>query len=256
MHPILLKIGPVTIYSYGTMFALGFVIAFFFIYFQAVRNNIDKDIIANLAFITLFSGIAGARLLYVAVNIDYYLFNPLEVFDFSKGGLVYYGGFIVGAAAFAYYSIRKGIGFWNAADICAPYLALTQSLGRMGCFLNGCCYGKPVPADFPLGIASSKFGGPVYPTQIYSAICLFLTFLILRYWQPRRRFKGEIFLIYCILYPAQRFVIEFLRGDNMPVFLGLTMSQLISVAIFTFGGLMFILKTMEWQKKKILSGLK
>ena len=256
MHPILFKIGPVTVYSYGTMFALGFVVAFFFICFQAIRNNIDKDIIVNLAFITLFFGIAGARLLYVTTNIGYYLSHPLEVLDFSKGGLVYYGGFFGGVAAFAYYSVRKGIGFWNAADICAPYLALTQSFGRIGCLLNGCCYGKSAPADFPFGIAHSEFSGPVYPTQIFSSILLFLTFVILRYWQGRRRFMGEIFLIYCLLYPAQRFMVEFLRGDNMQVLFGLTMSQLISAVVFACGGFIFILKAAEWQKRKISSGLK
>lgn len=244
MHPILFNAGPVAVYSYGTMFAVGFAVSFFFMYRQAVRNNIDKDVITNLAFLTLFSGIAGARILYIIINIGYYLAHPSDVLNLSKGGLIFYGGFFGGIAAFAYYSTRKKIGFLNAADICMPYLALTHAFGRIGCFLNGCCYGK---------ISS---GGFSYPTQIYSSILLILIFFILRFWQTRRHFVGEIFLAYCLIYSIKRFFIEFLRGDNMPVAFGLTMSQLISIFVFICGGIVFLLKMKEWQKKKISSGLK
>lgn len=244
MHPILLKIGPLTVYSYGTMLAIGFAVSFFLIYRQAIRNNIDKDAITNLALLTLFAGIAGGRILYIITNAEYYLAHPLEVFNLSKGGLVFYGGFFGGVAAFAYYSERKKIGFWNAADIFAPYLALTQAFGRIGCFLNGCCYGKQAE------------GGSLYPAQIYSSVLLAAIFLILLFWQKRRRFKGEVFLAYCLLYSIKRFFIEFLRGDNMPVAFGLTMSQLISISIFIFGCIIFSLKAREWAKRKTLSGLK
>ena len=256
MHPILLKIGPITVYSYGTMIALGFAVSLFLICRQAIRNNMDKDLVINLVFITLLAGFTGGRILYVLLNIRYYLGNPLEIFNLSKGGLVYYGGFIAGVAAFAYYSIKKGMGFWNAADICVPYLALTQSFGRIGCFLNGCCYGKPAPADFSFGMACLRLDTAVYPTQIYASFILLLIYIVLRYWQGRRRFKGEIFLAYAMIYSTQRFFVEFLRGDNAQIFLGLTVSQVISVTVFVLGGTLFIIKDREWEKKKARSILK
>ncbi len=256
MHPILFNVGPITVFSYGTMFALGFAVSFFLIYRQAVRNNIDKDAITNLAFIALVAGIIGGRSLYVAVNFGYYLRHPLETLNFSKGGLVYYGGFIAGAAAFAYYSTKKGVGFWNASDIFAPYLALTQSFGRIGCFLNGCCYGKAVGWDFPFGAVVSRSGELAYPTQVYSSLLLLLTYLVLRYCQGRRRFAGEIFIAYCMLYSLQRFFIEFLRGDNEPALSALTMSQVVSVFVFAAASALFIIKGLKWQKTKVRSALK
>jgi len=238
------------------MIALGFAVSLFLICRQAIRNNIDKDLVVNLVFITLLAGFTGGRILYVLLNIRYYLGNPLEIFNLSKGGLIYYGGFIAGVAAFAYYSTKKGMGFWNAADICAPYLALTQSFGRIGCFLNGCCYGKPAPADFPFGTVCSQFGTTIYPTQLYSSSILLLIYVILRYWQGRRRFKGEIFLAYAMIYSTQRFLVEFLRGDNAQIFSGLTVSQVISVAVFTSGVVLFTIKAGKWEKIKVSSDLR
>jgi phosphatidylglycerol:prolipoprotein diacylglycerol transferase len=127
---------------------------------------------------------------------------------------------------------RKRADPWNTMDLLAPYIALAQGLGRIGCFLNGCCYGT---------------GG--MPVQIYSSLLLFVIFMILMLWQKVRRFTGEIFLAYCVLYSFKRFGMEFLRGDNPGVLFGLTLSQAISLAVISIALPAFIVKSYRWSAK-------
>ncbi len=236
MHPILMKIGPLTVYSYGAFVALGFAAAAFLIYRRAAVFGIDKDNILDLLIIMLVSGVVGARLLYVLLNLGYYLSNPYELIVLSKGGLVWYGAFFAAIASSIVYINAKKMGFWNTMDLIAPYAALAQGFGRIGCFFNGCCYGSD-------GI----------PVQLYSSLLLVIIFLILRYWQDRRAFKGEIAAGYCILYSLKRFGIEFFRADNPRIFLGLTMSQIISLVVIIAALLIFIKKAHGWKEKDTAS---
>jgi phosphatidylglycerol---prolipoprotein diacylglyceryl transferase len=235
MHPILAKIGPFNIYSYGVMVALGFGLASFLIYRSAARFNLNRERVLDLALLILLSGIIGARLLYVLLNIRYYAINLLEIPDISKGGLVLYGGFLSSILTAVWYIKKNKVDFWLVADLFSPYIALAQSFGRIGCFLNGCCY----------GIASSH--GHQYPVQIYASIALFLIFLILLTWQGMPHFKGAIFLGYCLLYSSKRFIIEFFRGDNPRIIMGLTMSQALSISIFIISIILFVRKGIEWK---------
>lgn len=232
MHPILFKIGSFNIYSYGVMVALGFALATFLIYKKAPQFNIDKDRIVDLTTIMLISGIAGGRLFYVFLNSGYYLSNPMEIADLSRGGLVWYGGFLSAILAMSVYLAKYKIRFWQAADLVAPFLALAQAIGRIGCFLNGCCYG--------IGR---------HPVQLYASASLFAIFVILSIWQKRRHFTGEVFLGYCILYSTKRFLMEFLRGDNPRILYGLTISQLISIGVLSVAVIIFIIKAAEWKKR-------
>ena len=250
MHPILTKIGPFTIYSYGLMVALGFGIAVYFIYRRAPKFHIDRNKIIDLCVIILAAGIIGARLLYVLLNLRYYLSDPIEIIKLSKGGLVWYGGFLAAILAGAIYIKKNKLDFWEIADLISPYAALAQAFGRIGCFLNGCCYGVAASSGFMF--ATSRCGDPTlrYPVQLYSAIALILIFSILRIWQDRKQFPGEIFLGYCMLYSYKRFLIEFLRADNPKIFLGLTMSQVISVCVLIAGAIIFIYKAVAWKKRR------
>jgi len=232
MHPILFKLGPLTIYSYGVMVALGFGIAAMLIYRRAAELNVDKAIVLDLVIVILIYGIIGARLFYVLLNLGYYARRPLEIFMLWKGGLAWFGGFFAALAAAAVCSRMRGLHFWLVADLAAPYAALGQAFGRVGCYLNGCCYG--------IG---------AHPLQLYSATLLFAIFVVLMMWQRRARFNGEVLLGYCLLYSFKRFFMEFLRGDNPKVLLGLTIFQLISIAVFSAALVIFILKAREWKKK-------
>jgi len=250
MHPILFKVGPFTIYSYGMMVAIGFAIAVFLICKRAPKFHIDKNKIIDLCIIMLVAGVVGARLLYVLLNLHYYLTEPIEILKLSKGGLVWYGGFSAALLALILYIWKNGLNFWVVTDLVAPYVALAQAFGRIGCLLNGCCYGKEA-ASYSM-FAVSRCGDPVprYPVQIYSAIALFLIFLILRTWQDRRQFDGEIFLGYCSLYAYKRFLMEFLRADNPKILFGLTLSQIISAIVLVAAVIVFIYKAVEWKKSR------
>ena len=236
MHPILLKLGPVTVYSYGAFVALGFAAAAFLIYRRAAHFGIDKDNAMDLVILMLVSGVVGARLFYVLLNMAYYRANPYEIINLSRGGLVWYGSFFAAIGSAVIYIKRRKIGFLNAMDLIVPYIALAQAFGRAGCFFNGCCYGLD-------GI----------PIQLYSSFLLVVIFVLLVYWQDRRRFKGEIALGYCMLYPLKRFGVEFFRGDNLRIFSGLTISQVISLFVFIIAALIFIKKVYEWKERDTVS---
>ncbi|MFH1190212.1 MAG: prolipoprotein diacylglyceryl transferase [Candidatus Omnitrophota bacterium] len=246
MHPILFKIGPVTVYSYGVMVAAAFGVVAFLIYRRAPKFGIEGGVMIDYLTLMLVSGVAGARILYVLLNISHYKACPIEILDLSKGGLVWYGGFVSAVLMSIWFSMKRGIDFWSVTDLFAPYIALGQAFGRIGCYLNGCCYGIPAPHGFILG--------ETHPTQIYSSILLFIIFIILIKWQDVRRFKGEIFIGYCMLYSFKRFLVEFLRGDNPRIFMSLTMSQLISAAVLAAA--LFVLKIKADKWKRTLSGSK
>jgi phosphatidylglycerol:prolipoprotein diacylglycerol transferase len=171
-----------------------------------------------------------------------------------RGGFAYYGGFLA-ATAFAFYYVRKhALGWWRTADLAAPAIALGLFFGRVGCYLNGCCFGKPtdsaVGVVFPRGgsawraqldaglIAWNGAAHPVHPTQLYEAIGCLAVFAALYFFvRPRRRAEGEVFAGLLILYAVVRSVIEIFRDDDRGVFLGghLSTSQLISLPLFAGG---------------------
>lgn len=248
MFPVIAKIGPFYIYSYGLMVAIGFAAATLLAYKHADESGINKERVIDLGIVMLIGGIVGARIVYIALNFKYYMANPLEIVNLTKGGLVWYGAFIAGLIISVWFLKINKISFWTAADLFAPYIALAQAFGRIGCLLNGCCYGSVVPPGFMLGLTFHGESVARYPTQIMSATALFAIFIILRIWQRKRHFLGEIFLGYGLLYSIKRFIIEFLRGDYPKILLGLTISQLVSLAIFTVSTVLFIYRYRKWKQ--------
>ncbi len=249
MHPVLFEIGPLTIYSYGVMLALAFVVGIALAMGSAKREGVPTNTILDLSLISLITGIIGARILFVLLNLDYYSRHPLETIMFWQGGLVYYGGIILGVScAILFLKIRKA-SIWKVVDICTPSLALGQAIGRIGCFLNGCCFGKPISwgVKFPPGSmasyeqfssglirSASEYSLPVHPAQLYSSLNALIIFLILIVVRRRKGFNGEIFWLYLLLYTITRFGIEFLRGDDRgPAFFGsYSISQLLGIWVF------------------------
>lgn len=247
MYPIITKIGPLYIYSYGMMVAIGFAVATLLACKHASEFGINKEKIIDLGIVMLLGGIAGARVTYIALNLQYYIMNPLEIINLTRGGLVWYGALIFGIITAAWFVKKNKISFWQAGDLFAPYIALAQAFGRIGCFLNGCCYGSAAPSSFMLGVVFPGESVPRYPTQMFSALALLLIFAILRVWQKRRHFVGEIFLGYGLLYSMKRFSVEFFRGDYPKILYGLTISQLISFAVFIICSSIFIYRLLKWK---------
>jgi phosphatidylglycerol:prolipoprotein diacylglycerol transferase len=237
MHPEICTIGPFTIYSYGLMLAVAFVISSTLAVSQAKRQHIQGDIIFNLSFVAFISGIAGSRFLYVIENIPYYFKNPLEIIMLQHGGLSWFGGLIFAVISSGIYLKNKRLSVYKIFDLLVPFVALGQAIGRIGCLLNGCCFGKI--SKFGLYFALHK--SILIPTQLYSSLSLVLIFIILRWLQEKPHKEGEIILSYLLLYSIKRFSIEFWRADNPVVFWDLTLFQIFSIVIFCFSLVKLIL---------------
>lgn len=257
MYPILIKLGPITIYSYGTLLAIGFLLAIFLARKRARIYGLSPDRITDLGLYTLIAGIIGARILYVLTQLNSFIHRPLlDIFKIWEGGLVYYGGLLVGIIVGAWYIKKIKYPFLQVADIIAPSISLGQSLGRMGCFLNGCCYGK-VSKTYGI-IFPNVDNFPHIPTQLIESIFTFAVFLFLIKREKHKkqaqqlrvypqdgyplgkaahlpnRGQGEIFLLYLLLYSAGRFIIEIIRADDRgPSLFGIiSVSQFVSILIF------------------------
>jgi len=228
MHPLICEIGPLKIYSYGLMLVLAFFIAAFLADKEAKKRKFPTDFIWNIGFISTVLGIIGARIFYVLENIKFYFNNPLEIIILQHGGLSWFGGFILGGLVAIYYSKKKKIPVLKTLDLFAPYLALAQGIGRLGCFLNGCCYGKASLS----GMYFPVHGEMLIPTQLYSSLALILIFIFLRYLQSKPLHEGAVICSYLILYSTKRFIVEFFRNDNSVFISGLTLFQVIALLLF------------------------
>lgn len=217
MHPILLQVGSLKLYTYGFFVALGFIIAIWFTKRNAKFYGVPDQMVSDLFLTVLISAIAGARLLYVLINIDAYRDNFLDIFKIWNGGLVFFGGFIGGVLGAIIFLRIKKMEIWKTADVLSPGLALGHSVGRFGCLFAGCCYGKscslPIALTFTNPDSLAPLNIPLHPTQLYMIASNFLLFLILLAIQRRKRFNGMVFLSYIMLYSVFRSIIEFFRGD-------------------------------------------
>ncbi|MFH1154644.1 MAG: prolipoprotein diacylglyceryl transferase [Pseudomonadota bacterium] len=223
MHPVILRIGDITLYSYGLFVGLGFLSAVWFSSRRAKVFGFTPEFVTDLFFVILVSGILGARIAYVLQNFLVYAADPLSIFKIWTGGLVFYGGFLCALVCTMIYVVRRGFRLWHTADFLAPAIALGHAVGRIGCFFAGCCYGQE--CDLPWGITFSDpdslapLGVMLHPTQLYSVatnlcLCLFLLWL-----EKRKRFSGMVFWVYILLYGTQRFLVEVFRGDPRGFFL-------------------------------------
>ena len=258
MNPVLMKIFGVPIYSYGFMLAVGFVVCVLLMLHRAKDFNLKPEQILDLCLYVIISGIIGARVLYVLWNWNYYLENPLEIFLLNKGGLIFYGGFFFAAITAFLFIKKRNLSIGDVSSMLVLYLPLGHAFGRIGCFMNGCCYGRPTTAFFGVQFPASSMaeqvfglGHIVHPTQIYSALANVIIFLLLAYFiEKGRTFKWQIVLLYMFFYGVSRLIIEFFRADNPNVVWGLNLPQLISIVMILIGST-FYLKCMNQAKKNI-----
>lgn len=247
MYPILVKIGPLTIHTYGFFVALGFLIGLSFAVRQAKKEGISSQKIIDLGFYILLASIVGSRLFYIFVNPSYYMSNPLDIFKIWEGGLVFYGGVLLVIPTVIWYVRRNNIGFWQTADVFAPSIAIGHAFGRIGCFFAGCCYGKfagslPWSIIFTNPECLAPNNVPLHPTQLYEAGGEAVNFLILITLRKYKSFNGQLFLAYILIYSVLRFTIEFFRGDVSRGFIieNLSVAQGISILMF-FGAVIGLL---------------
>ena len=228
MHPIICHIGPLTIYSYGVMLAIAVIVCTYFLQKDARRLNLDAELIFDFVFWVVLSGIIGSRIFYVLLNLSEFRDTPLEILMIHHGGLAWQGGLIFGTVTGLIFLKRKNLPIAKTLDVSCPYAALGQSIGRIGCFLNGCCYGKPLAWGiyFPTHLAK------LHPVQLYDSMGLLIVFSILKSYRRVSQKNGEVFILYLVLASVERFFIEFFRGDHKAIFWGLTLFQVISLFIF------------------------
>jgi phosphatidylglycerol:prolipoprotein diacylglycerol transferase len=240
------------IHSYGFLLAVAFITGLSVSARAAAREGIETNKVYDLGLYIAISALVGSKALLLITELHYYLENPREIFSLAtlRSGGVYYGGFILAVIVGIALSYRARLPVWKMADLFAPGIAVGQSIGRLGCFAAGCCYGRPTTVPWGVIFTDSysheTVGVPLYvrlhPTQIYEAVASLMIFVVL--WQAlkRKRYDGQVFILYLVLYSITRFSIEFLRGDPERgfVFGGvLSTSQLISIFLIIFAAVLF-----------------
>lgn len=242
MHPILFKIGSFEMASYGLMTAIGYGVASWYLYRRLAKINLDKETFWNLIFIIFMGALIGGKLLFIIVSWPQLGATLAEkittILHDIRYGFVFFGGLIVAVAATVYYMKKKGLPILQTSDFIIVGLPLGHAFGRIGCFLAGCCHGRPT--DMPWGVAFTDthslvapelLGVHVHPTQLYESLCNFLLFFLLHKLYNRPHKNGTILLAYVTCYSLVRFTLEFFRGDFRGAYvLGMSPSQLIALS--------------------------
>ena len=228
MYPVICHIGPFAVYSYGLMLAAAVITASFLTAREAQKRAVPRDAVYDLAFWVVLWGILGARIFYVFLNADYFYQFPVEILMLHKGGLAWQGSLVAGTLAGVFFIRRKKLPLLALLDIAAPFIALGHAIGRIGCFLNGCCYGRPSA----WGIYFPVWHERLLPTQLYMVAGELAVFLILRMLQKRTdQPLGRLFVLYLMLSSLERFIVEFFRADHAVLWGGLSIFQYVCLLI-------------------------
>ena len=255
MYPDLITIGPLTLHTYGLFVAIGFFVGLLFTVKLGKSEGFGSQQIMDMGFIIILSAIIGSRALYVLMNASYYTRAPLDMLKIWEGGLVFSGGVLGVVLTMLWYVKRHDLPLGKIADLWAPAIAVGQGLGRIGCFMAGCCYGKPT--DSILGVTfthshslARPLDVPLHPTQIYSSLSSFIIFLLILVLYSKKKFEGQVFLWLMIMHSTARLAIERFRGDDRGILLGsnMSMTQLVATLILIISvGILFAVKS----KKKV-----
>jgi phosphatidylglycerol:prolipoprotein diacylglycerol transferase len=259
MCPVIFKLGPIFIYSYGLMIGIGVVMVMWL-----------SELVVFLA------SIVGGRLLRVFLDRGDYAYDLLKIFKIWEGGFDFYGGLILAIPIGIWYLKRKKLPVLNTVDLVITYVPLATAFGRLGCFLQGCCHGTLTTVSWAVrspkwfsaqdGIigtpafvqhvnmhlieSSDTLSLPVHPTQLYSSLYLFIIFFILVILRKHKHFNGEILSAFFIAYSIARFFNEFLRGDAQKTFFGISLYQLCSIVCFIAGIILMIVFSQRKQYEK------
>ena len=262
MHPILIDFGTydlpllgtthLTLPTYGVLFALGALVAWWWFVARARHLKLPKEPVFDLAFYTLLGGLVGAKLTLIVIDLPYYAANPGEILGTIRSAGVLMGGVFVGAGTFVVYARRRGLPLGELADAIVAPLALAQGIGRLGCFAAGCCYGVAQDAwcaiRFTSEAAHNQTGvplmTPLLPVQLFEfAFDLALALVLTLVWRRRPRPAGTVLWLYFVLYGAGRATLELWRGDtSRGLWLGgaISTSQLFSLAAVAIGAFFLV----------------
>lgn len=217
MIPILGHLGPFPIRSYGLAMALAFLAGIWLARRRAHARGLNPDLIIDMAFFVIIASIAGARAAYVLVHWATFAGDPVAMLRIWDGGLALYGGLAGGIVAGLLFLRSRGIDPWVGADISAPSLALGVAIGRFGCFMNGCCFGKPCDLPWavtfhPDSVAAYYFGAArLHPTQLYESLAALGVLIVLLIVERKKPFDGFLVWLFALLVAAYRFLIDPIR---------------------------------------------
>ncbi len=249
MFPRLVDFGPLELFgrtfhpalhTYGLLMFAGFLAGIWFAARRSGRYGIEARHIYDLALYLIVGALVGAKALLIVLDPVGFFRNPL---GFLGAGGVFFGGLLGAVGASIWFFRSRGIPVWTGGDLMAPSIALGHGIGRLGCFAAGCCYGIPsdgLPAvtftdPYANQVTGVPLHTPLHPTQLYEAGIEFALFGLLLWMAARRRFEGQLFLTWAIVYSVARFGVEFLRGDPR----GFVLDGLLSTS--QFAGLWILL---------------
>jgi len=253
LHPLLFHIGNIALPTYGVLAATGLITGLWINVRMGVSDGLNEDKLWNLGVIAIMAAIVGSKLSLIAMDWDYYSKHLRELVSFStlQSAGIWYGGVALGSIAAIAYMLIARLPVLRTFDAFAPGIAFGHALGRLGCFMAGCCYGRQT--DLPWAVVftdplANKLSGtplelPLHPTQLYEMVAeLFLCALLLWLW-PRRTAAGQIIGTWLFLYGIFRYFSEFLRDDpeRGSMFNGLmTTTQFISILCVIAGGALWM----------------
>jgi phosphatidylglycerol:prolipoprotein diacylglycerol transferase len=238
VHPVLLKIGSLKVYSYGVFVAIGFLAALWVAGREIARKGLDRERFFDMGFWVVIAAIAGARLFHVLVYWEEYRASPSEIYRLWNGGLVFYGGFLAAVAACAYFLRRHRMPFLPVADASSLGIPLGLAFGRIGCTAAGCCYGKlttvPWAIVFTDPASLAPRGVHLHPTQIYESLAAFAIFGTLYATRDRFRTPGMMFWTMILLYGVIRSFLEIFRDDPRGFLGPFSESQIVSAILIAY----------------------
>ena len=249
MYPRLLELGPITVYTYGVLLAAAYLLGLKLAMVRAKSRGLDEARVLDLGIYIIISALIGAKLLLLITDFQTFKTDPRELLTLARSGGVFYGGLILAVTVALWYIRRVALPLWTTCDMFAPGIALGHVIGRFGCFFAGCCYGKPTTRPWgitftdPFAAANvgTPLGVPLHPTQLYEAGAEFLILVFLLTTERKGRpFAGRTFWLYMLLYAVSRFIIEFYRGDERGIIMGVSTSQFISLILAPVSVIMLI----------------
>ena len=246
-NPVAFTVFGIEVRWYGVLIALGMVLATLLTYKRAPRHGLEPDRVLDFILICIPVGIIGARLYYVVFNWSMYEGDFLKIINLRLGGLAIHGGLIFGIAAAVILCAVWKIRPLNVMDLAVPGVALAQAIGRWGNYFNSEAHGGPT--DLPWAVTVN--GQTYHPTFLYESIWCFLLFLFLIYMDNHRRFEGQIFLLYGILYSVERFFVEALRTDSLMIG-PFKQAQVLSLSVIIVFTIAYVILYKHWKKKGVL----
>lgn len=240
MFPVIFKIGTFEVRSYGVMLIIGFLVGIWMVRRRAARFGLEDRDIADSSLMTLFSGIIGARLMFILLELPYYWRNPGELLSWRFQGLTSFGGLIGGLLYLWWFCKRRGRSLVAMLDAFSAPMLIASAIGRIGCLLNGCCYGALCQTGVTYCVPAEGQVGLYQPAQLVDAVLNVVGYFALIAFEKRGLARGQSIGLFLVFYGLSRFIYEFWRAGTTSEMLGpVTMAQLLALAMVLAGGLLF-----------------